>query len=87
VKARRDSHVVSVAVIVAVGVNGDGRREVLDLAIGTSEAETFWTAFLRKLARRGLRGVRLVVSDAHEGLKAPSPRLPRESDASLTVSN
>jgi putative transposase len=70
VKARRDGHVVSVAVIVAVGVNGDGRREVLGLAIGTSEAETFWTDFLRKLARRGLRGVKLVVSDAHEGLKA-----------------
>jgi transposase-like protein len=70
VKARRDGHVVSVAVIVAVGVNGDGRREVLGLAIGTSEAETFWTEFLRKLARRGLRGVKLVVSDAHEGLKA-----------------
>jgi transposase-like protein len=76
VKARRDGHVVSVAVIpgsspgTAVGVNGDGRREVLGLAIGTSEAETFWTDFLRKLARRGLRGVKLVVSDAHEGLKA-----------------
>ncbi len=47
-----------------------GRREVLGLAIGASEAETFWTDFLRKLARRGLRGVKLVVSDAHEGLKA-----------------
>jgi transposase-like protein len=47
---------VSVAVIVAVGVNGDGRREVLGMDIGPSEAETFWTAFLRKLARRG-RGV------------------------------
>ena len=70
VKARRDGRVVSVAVIVAVGVNGDGRREVLGLAIGASEAETFWTDFLRKLARRGLRGVKLVVSDAHEGLKA-----------------
>jgi len=57
-------------VIIAVGVNGDGRREVLGLAIGASEAETFWTDFLRKLARRGLRGVKLVVSDAHEGLKA-----------------
>ena len=68
-KARRDGHVVSVAVIVAVGVNGDGRREVLGLAIGASEAETFWTDFLRKLARRGLRGVKLVISDAHEGLK------------------
>jgi transposase-like protein len=68
-KARRDGRVVSVAVIVAVGVNGDGRREVLGLAIGASEAETFWLDF-RKLARRGLRGVKLVVSDAHEGLKA-----------------
>jgi putative transposase len=70
VKARRDGRIVSVAVIVAVGVNGDGRREVLGLAIGASEAETFWTDFLRKLARRGLRSVKLVVSDAHEGLKA-----------------
>jgi len=70
VKARRDGRIVSVAVIVAVGVNSDGRREVLDLAIGTSEAEVFWTDFLRKLARRGLPGVKLVVSDAHEGLKA-----------------
>ena len=70
VKARRDGRIVSVAVIVAVGVNSDGRREMLGLAIGTSEAEVFWTDFLRKLARRGLRGVKLVVSDAHEGLKA-----------------
>src|SRR5256714_8134439 len=70
VKARRDGRIVSVAVIVAVGVNSDGPREGLGLAIGTSEAEIFWTDFLRKLARRGLRGVKLVVSDAHEGLKA-----------------
>src|SRR3981081_3181558 len=70
VKARRDGRIISVAVIIAVGVNVDGRREVLGLAIGASEAETFWTDFLRKLARRGLRGVKLVVSDAHEGLKA-----------------
>jgi putative transposase len=70
VKARQDGRVVSVAVIIAVGVNGDGRREVLGMDIGPSEAETFWTAFLRKLARRGLRGVKLVISDAHEGIKA-----------------
>jgi transposase-like protein len=70
VKVRQDGRVISVAVIVAVGANSDGRREVLGLDIGPSEAETFWTAFLRKLARRGLRGVKLVVSDAHEGLKA-----------------
>ncbi|MGY4353132.1 transposase-like protein [Bradyrhizobium sp. GM7.3] len=56
--------------IIAVGVNSDGRREVLGMDIGPSEAETFWTAFLRKLARRGLRGVKLVVLDAHEGIKA-----------------
>ena len=70
VKARRDHHIVSVAVIVAVGVNTDGRREVLGMTVGHSEAETFWIEFLRTLARRGLRGVKLVVSDAHEGLKA-----------------
>jgi putative transposase len=70
VKVRQAGRIVSVAVIVAVGVNADGRREVLGMDIGPSEAETFWTGFLRKLARRGLRGVKLVVSDAHEGLKA-----------------
>ena len=74
-KVRQTSRVVSVAVIVAVGVNADGRREVLGLDIGPSEAETFWTGFLRKLARRGLRGVKLVVSDAHEGIKAAGARV------------
>jgi len=59
VKVRQDGRIVSVAVIVAVGVNGDGRREVLGMDVGPSEAETFWTDFLRKLARRGLRGVKL----------------------------
>ena len=70
VKVRESGRIVSVAVIVAVGVNSDGRREVLGMSIGASEAETFWTAFLRQLARRGLRGVKLVISDAHEGIKA-----------------
>src|SRR5215468_109665 len=70
VKVRQAGRIVSVAVIVAVGVNADGRREILGMDIGPSEAETFWTAFLRKLARRGLRGVKLVISDAHEGIKA-----------------
>ena len=74
-KVRQDGRIVSVAVIIAVGVNGDGRREILGLAIGPSEAETFWTDFLRKLARRGLRGVKLVISDAHEGLKAAIAKL------------
>jgi putative transposase len=69
-KVRQNGRIVSVAVIVAVGVNTDGRREVLGLDIGPSEAEPFWTAFLRKLARRGLRGVKLVISDAHEGIRA-----------------
>jgi putative transposase len=69
-KVRQNGRIVSVAVIVAVGVNTDGRREVLGMDIGPSEAEPFWTGFLRKLTRRGLRGVKLVVSDAHEGLKA-----------------
>jgi putative transposase len=69
-KVRRGGRIVSVAVIIAVGVNTDGRREVLGMEIGTSEAEPIWTEFLRKLTRRGLRGVKLVVSDAHEGLKA-----------------
>jgi transposase-like protein len=70
VKVRQNGRIVSVAVIVAVGVNSDGRREVLGLDIGPSEAEPFWTAFLRQLTRRGLRGVKLVISDAHEGIKA-----------------
>ena len=75
VKVRQAGRIVSVAVIVAVGVNADGRREGLGMDIGPSEAETFWTAFLRKLARRGLRGVKLVVSDAHEGIKAAVSRI------------
>jgi transposase-like protein len=70
IKVRQNGRIVSVAVIVAVGANADGRREVLGMQVGPSEAETFWTDFLRGLARRGLRGVKLVVSDAHEGIKA-----------------
>jgi putative transposase len=70
VKVRNNGRIVSVAVIVAVGVNAVGRREVLGMDIGPSEAETFWTDFLRKLRRRGLRGVKLVISDSHEGIKA-----------------
>ena len=70
VKVRQAGRIVSVAVIVAVGVNSDGRREGLGMDIGASEAEPFWTDFLRKLTRRGLRGVKLVISDGHEGIKA-----------------
>jgi transposase-like protein len=75
VKVRNNGRIVSVAVIVAVGVNSDGRREILGMDVGPSEAEPFWTAFLRKLARRGLRGVKLVISDAHEGIKAAVSKL------------
>jgi putative transposase len=70
VKVRQSGRIVSVAVIVAVGVNSDGRREVLGLDIAPSEAETFWTEFLRKLARRGLRGVKarhLRCARGHQG--------------------
>jgi putative transposase len=55
-------------VIIAVGFDDDGRREVLGMTVSASEAETFWNKFLRSLARRGLRGVKLAISDAHEGL-------------------
>jgi transposase-like protein len=75
VKVRQNGRIVSVAVTIAVGVNSDGRREVLGLAVGPSEAETFWLEFLRSLARRGLRGVKLVISDCHEGLKAAVSRV------------
>jgi transposase-like protein len=57
-------------VIIAVAVNTDGVREIVGVAVGPSEAEPFWLKFLRDLTRRGLRGVKLVISDAHLGLKA-----------------
>jgi putative transposase len=70
VKARQDGRVVTVAVVIAVGVNGKtGEREILGLDVGPSEEGAFWTAFLRSLLARGLSGVRLVTSDAHRGLK------------------
>ena len=75
VKVREAGRIVSVAVTLAVAVNTDGRREVLGMAIGASEAETFWVDFLRQLKRRGLAGVRLVISDAHEGIKAAVARV------------
>jgi len=67
--------IVSVAVIVAVGVNTEGQREVLGVKVGPSEAEPFWTEFLRSLNRRGLRGVKLVISDSHEGIKAAASKV------------
>jgi putative transposase len=75
VKVREGGRIVSMAVIIAVGVNTDGRREVLGVATGPSEAEPFWKAFLRSLADRGLRGVKLVVSDDHKGLRAAASKV------------
>lgn len=60
------------AVIIAVAVNTEGTRVVLDMAVGPSEAEPFWSEVLCSLTRRGLRGVKRVISDVHEGLKALS---------------
>ena len=74
-KSRQAGRIVSVAVIIAVGVNTDGRREVLGIATGPSEAEPFWTAFLRSLADRGLRGVKLVIADDHKGLRAAATKV------------
>ena len=68
-RQREGGRVVSVAAIIAVAANTEGKREIVGLHIGPSEAETFWSGFLKSLVRRGLRGVKLVISDAHEGLK------------------
>jgi putative transposase len=75
VKARQAGRIVSTAVIIAVGVNTDGRREVLGVATGASEAEVFWKGFLRSLADRGLRGVTLVIADDHKGLRAAASKV------------
>ena len=74
-EVRQGGRIVSVAVIVAVAVNAQGRREVLGITVMPSEAEGFWTEFLRSLTRRGLRGLKLVISDAHEGLKAAAAKV------------
>jgi transposase-like protein len=74
-KVRDGGRVVSVAAIIAVAVDAEGRREIVGLHLGPSEAETFWATFLRSLVRRGLKGVKLVISDAHEGLKAAIRRV------------
>ena len=75
VKARKGGRIVSVAAIIAVAVNTDGRREGLGVATGASEAEVFWADFLRSLADRGLRGVKLVIADDHKGLRAAARRV------------
>jgi putative transposase len=68
-KVRQRHRIVSMAGVIAIGVRETGEREVLGLEIGASEEAAFWQEFLRKLVRRGLNGVRLVISDAHEGLR------------------
>ena len=74
-KQREGGRIVSVAAIIAVAANTEGKREIVGLHIGPSEAETFWATFLKSLVRRGLRGTKLVISDAHEGLKAAIRRV------------
>jgi len=74
-KVRRNGRIVSIAAIVAVAVNTDGRREVLGIAVMPSEAEAFWGEFLRSLADRGLRGVKLIIADDHKGLKAAAAKV------------
>jgi len=75
IKSRQGGRILSTATIIAVGVNTDGRREVLGVATGPTEAETFWKGFLRSLADRGLRGVKLVIADDHKGLRAAASKV------------
>ncbi len=75
IKAREAGRIAATATIIAVGVNTDGRREVLGVATGPSEAETFWKGFLRSLADRGLRGVKLIIADDHKGLRAAASKV------------
>lgn len=74
-RVREGGRIISRAVIVAVAVNEDGKREVPGVAAGPSEAEIFWTAFLRSLEDRGLCGVKLVIADDHKGLRAAARRV------------
>jgi transposase-like protein len=69
-KVRENQRIVSKALVIAVGVRETGEREILGVALGASEEQAFWSEFLRSLVGRGLTGVQLVISDAHEGLKA-----------------
>lgn len=67
---REAGRIVLVEAIIAIGANTDGRREVLGMRAGASEAEPFWTDFLHSLTRRGLHGIKPVISDAHQGGRA-----------------
>ena len=68
-KVREEGRIVNVSVAVATAVNSEGKREIVGMDVGTSEDGAFWLAFLRSLSARGLRGVELVTSDAHLGLR------------------
>jgi transposase-like protein len=68
-KVRQNHRIVNMALVIAIGVRETGEREILGVEIGSSEEESFWKAFLRSLVQRGLKGVELVISDAHQGLQ------------------
>ena len=68
-KVRQNHHIVSLALVIAIGVDDEGERHLLGFDLGGSEEEAFWLAFLRSLVKRGVKRVKLVISDAHEGLK------------------
>jgi len=72
---REAGRIVSIAVIIAVAVNTNGGREVLGMQVAPSEAEPFWTDFLQSLMQHVLRGVKLVISDAHEGLQTAASKV------------
>ena len=74
-RVREGGRIVSVAAIIAVAVDTEGRREIVGLGLGPSGAEPFWSTFLKGLVRRGLKGVKLVISDAHEGLKQAAAKV------------
>src|ERR1700741_4184641 len=74
-KGRTGGRVARVAALIAVAVKTEGRREIVGLGIGPSEAEPFWSAFLKGLVKRGLKGVKLVISDAHDGLRLAITRV------------
>jgi transposase-like protein len=85
-KVRDGGRIVSVVAIIAVAVTTEGRREIVGLGLGPSEAEPFWSAFLKGLVKRGLKGVRLVISDAHDGLRHTITRvLARHGNAAAFI--
>ena len=85
-KVRADNRVESMAVVVAIGINQEGRREVLGFDVIPTESEEGWTQFLKSLKERGLTGVELVISDAHTGLKAAARKVFKASVATVQSS-